>query len=509
MGAYKADADDDSRGAAPEEARTTTMSGTTNEHAERQDIRRNLSGGILSRGHVTVKSLISTNLAADILDGVSMARAAVISNALQQNLPGELRKRCEEELRSSSALADLVEQVFGVRTFRVSTPKRLSTPCLAEAQMPHADDFCNRELIAIVQLREGQQPTEAIPYDAAARYPTGVFVPCTSCQALGQVSDAELRRREADATTFQCEECACGLGLDGATGPRDLDGCERAFASTAFKAFAGPLLERRGRTLLSVQQAMRPCSGPDTACGDAVVALPTLIHRGPGNTSATQTRDVLFFTLQPTGFPQSRHRSKACPVPRVPDDDLQVSAPWLLTMGERTGQLQPGLYERIVASYARRGVSFEQFLVEEDAQPKQKRRKTDRDGGGGNRDSLVSLFRPPRKAAGRTSSSHDAAESSEAAEGVHGPEARTPIPASSEGSASTSTASPSDEADETDVVDGVDGAASSELWVKGSKVEALDGPGTWYEASVVDERGHGEARELLVHYKGWKARYDE
>ena len=48
------------------------------------------------------------------------------------------------------------------------------------------------------------------------------------------------------------------------------------------------------------------------------------------------------------------------------------------------------------------------------------------------------------------------------------------------------------------------------LWGgKGSKVEALDGPGTWYEASVLDERGHGDARELFVHYKGWKARYDE
>ena len=30
-----------------------------------------------------------------------------------------------------------------------------------------------------------------------------------------------------------------------------------------------------------------------------------------------------------------------------------MSAPWLLTIGERTGQLQPGLYERMVASYAR------------------------------------------------------------------------------------------------------------------------------------------------------------
>ena len=70
-----------------------------------------------------------------------------------------------------------------------------------------------------------------------------------------------------------------------------------------------------------------------------------------------------------------------------------MSAPWLLTIGERTGQLQPGLYERIAASYARRGVGFEQFVVEEGEQPRPKRRKTERDGGGGGRDSLVSVFR--------------------------------------------------------------------------------------------------------------------
>ena len=145
MGAYKA-YECDSHGAAPEEARAATSSGMTKEHTpECDDCLR--KGDILSRGHVTVKSLISTKLSADVLDGVSMAKAAVISNALQQNLPGELRKRCEEEARSSSALADLVEQVFGVRTFRLSAPKRLSTPCLAEAQMPHADDFCNRSLV--------------------------------------------------------------------------------------------------------------------------------------------------------------------------------------------------------------------------------------------------------------------------------------------------------------------------------------------------------------------------
>ena len=122
-----------------------------------------------------------------------------------------------------------------------------------------------------MHLREGQQPTEAIPYDAEARYPTGVFVACGDCGAYVQVAtrgcaspelnpdldldpdpdtaaqpeprpearspeapkprspeartqtrtrtrtpdqmgDSELRRREVDATRFQCDGCACGPG---------------------------------------------------------------------------------------------------------------------------------------------------------------------------------------------------------------------------------------------------------------------------------------------------------
>ena len=150
----------------------------------------------------------------------------------------------------------------------------------------------------------------------------------------------ELRRREVDAAGFQCEGCACGLDVgDGAS---DLDACRRRFAADAFRAFAGPLLERQGHTLQAVQQAMRPCGGPEVCCGDAVVALPTLIHRGPGNASATQTRDVLYFTLQPTGFP---NRRRSVPAPLAPDDDSQVSALWLLLLGGSLlyGRLGEGL----------------------------------------------------------------------------------------------------------------------------------------------------------------------
>ena len=174
-----------------------------------------------------------------------------------------------------------------------------------------------------------------------------------------QVGDTELRRREVDAVGFQCEGCACGL--DVGDGARDLDACRRRFAADVFRAFAGPLLERQGHTLQAVQQAMCPC-GAEVSCGDAMVALPTLIHRGPGNTSDTQTRDVLYFTLQPIGFPSLR---RSVPAPLAPDDDSQVSALWLLLLGRSTGQLLPGLYERVEASYSARGISFSQFMVDE------------------------------------------------------------------------------------------------------------------------------------------------
>jgi hypothetical protein len=43
----------------------------------------------------------------------------------------------------------------------------------------------------------------------------------------------------------------------------------------------------------------------------------------------------------------------------------------------------------------------------------------------------------------------------------------------------------------------------------GDQLEAQDPHGNWLGASVVGERGHGDERELLVHYNGWHKRHDE
>jgi len=43
-------------------------------------------------------------------------------------------------------------------------------------QIPHADDYCNRELFGIAHLLPDQPQTEAVPYDQHAPYPSGVQV---------------------------------------------------------------------------------------------------------------------------------------------------------------------------------------------------------------------------------------------------------------------------------------------------------------------------------------------
>ena len=45
--------------------------------------------------------------------------------------------------------------------------------------------------------------------------------------------------------------------------------------------------------------------------------------------------------------------------------------------------------------------------------------------------------------------------------------------------------------------------------VAGNYMEACDRTGIWYAARVIEVRNEGEARELLMHFNGWKSRHDE
>jgi hypothetical protein len=45
-------------------------------------------------------------------------------------------------------------------------------------------------------------------------------------------------------------------------------------------------------------------------------------------------------------------------------------------------------------------------------------------------------------------------------------------------------------------------------WISGSVLEALDCRGIWCIAKAIDERGRGLGHEVLIHYKGWNAKWD-
>ena len=65
--------------------------------------------------------------------------------------------------------------------------------------------------------------------------------------------------------------------------------------------FAGDLAESFSDLIWRpdlVLQNMRPC-GPPANAGDAIIALPTLVHRGPGSLDDSTDRWVLFFTVRP------------------------------------------------------------------------------------------------------------------------------------------------------------------------------------------------------------------
>ena len=40
-------------------------------------------------------------------------------------------------------------------------------------------------------------------------------------------------------------------------------------------------------------------------------------------------------------------------------------------------------------------------------------------------------------------------------------------------------------------------------------IQAQDAYGAWHDATIIAERGEGDAREVRVHFKGWKPRWDE
>ena len=283
---------------------------------------------IEQNGFVECCSLLPDNLCDEIAQ-LPMAISKQISNASELDLgaaSANLARRIKSELGSNSTLCQTVESLFGTRDFIVPTLKVLEASSDADPQIPHADDFWNRELFGVVHVRAGQQPTQAVVYDASAAYPTGLWCECAHCGSYISIPDHVARRRGHLNRPFLCSTVGstCEHTRSLSTAPAQADEArERAVAEGMRDAFS-QLLFRAVETV----SCMRPIGCPQPQIGDAVVGLPTLIHRGPGGRQGAvdaPLRRVLFFTLRPR-FTDARATAEGTAY----DADKQIHAAWLL-----------------------------------------------------------------------------------------------------------------------------------------------------------------------------------
>jgi len=189
----------------------SSLTMTRRSRSELPPLRNTEASAIDHYGFAEVPSMLSADLC-KLIAAEPMDDGEGISNAFQKSLEGPLLAECEKALGASSAVADAIEAAFGVRRFAVRTIKILMTEFCAAPQIPHADDFCNRELFGIAHLLPNQPQTECLPYKHDANYPTGVAAECDACGRWLPLPD-KIARRRAHLVSFTCRDAnRCCIG---------------------------------------------------------------------------------------------------------------------------------------------------------------------------------------------------------------------------------------------------------------------------------------------------------
>ena len=243
-----------------------------------------------------------------------------ISNSLQANISKDLAEQVSAALLGSNTINNAMQHVFGVggessssyyEGFEVQSLKLLSTPPGSHPQLPHADDHCTSCLFGIVHLKDNQLRTRIAKYNSKKDYPTGITSTCDNCQRDEQLPDEDYKR----GVHLTTEKWYCGH-CNGAVKDYDFE----MKLTTAFEellhnpnicdAYAGGMSKSKSN--------------------DGILALPTLIHCGPGNPStSTDHRMVLFFTVRPS-YKNAKRLTAAVKKQHKYNEDLQIHAPCIL-----------------------------------------------------------------------------------------------------------------------------------------------------------------------------------
>ena len=238
---------------------------------------RNMEAHAIDRyGFTEVPSMLSADLC-KLIAAEPMDDGEGISNAFQKSLEGPLLAECEKALGASSAVADAIEAAFGVRRFAVRTVKILMTEFCAAPQIPHADDFCNRELFGIAHLLPNQPQTECLPYKHDANYPTGVAGECDACGRWLPLPD-KIARRRAHLVRFTCRDAnRCCIGEEP---PTAAPASSLAAAASSAQLSPHSPTARRGRGGGDDDEGLVPSPSASTFTFTDAIEAPTNVARG-------------------------------------------------------------------------------------------------------------------------------------------------------------------------------------------------------------------------------------
>lgn len=240
-----------------------------------------------------------------------------ISNALQANVSKDLAEKVSLALMGNDKITDSMKLVFGqspkgvessYEGFVVESLKLLTTLPGSHPQLPHADDHCTSCLVGIVHLKDNQLRTRVAKYNSKKDFPTGITSTCDNCQRNEQLPDQDYKR----GVHLTTEKWYCGH-------------CNKSARTYDFEQ----KLTLSFGELLNDPNICDAYAGDTPNANDGILALPTLIHCGPGNPSAsTENRIVLFYTVRP--LYKNTKSGRSVEKQHKYEQDLQIHAPCIL-----------------------------------------------------------------------------------------------------------------------------------------------------------------------------------
>eukprot|EP00956_Cyclotella_meneghiniana_P012782 scaffold18176_cov54-Cyclotella_meneghiniana.AAC.4 len=280
-----------------------------------------------------------------------------ISNSLQANVSHDLAEKVSKALLENKTLGAAMKLVFGKScdngddndstaannaldkkmvtesssssyydgfVVERESLKLLATTPGSPPQLPHADDHCTSCLVGIVHLKDNQLQTRIAQYNPNKDYPTGITSTCDSCHVEEQLPDEDYKR----GVHLTTQKWYCGNCQQPQQQSSSLSSTPYDFERKLTHAFG---------ELLQDPNICNAYAGNTPKANDGILALPTLLHCGPGNPStSTSHRIVFFFTLRPTYKHTKRLTSQIKELHRY-NSDIQIHAPCVLyNMVQRT-----------------------------------------------------------------------------------------------------------------------------------------------------------------------------